>query len=229
MHRTDFSRAALHTGLVLVAFLLGAGGGDALADDRAETFPNGRRALSSSQADTIRAPKRMDVAVVSSVGGTLFPTAGGILLINRLRDVPTYRRDGTALWLGVGSIAAGLLVGPSVGHFYAQNHDQAWTGLAIRGGAVLSGTLALWHYPFQRIRATPDRASSSEDESTVRGILNWVMIGSVATLVFQTFYDLLSTPQSVYDYNAQPDVRASVAPHVPPTGNGAGLTVRVQF
>ena len=233
MDRTGLLQTALRTVLMMVAFLLGSGGGDVLADDGRGALPSARGTTSSSlEADTIRAPKRTDVAVLSSVGSTLLPAAGGITLINRARDVPAYRRDETTLWRGVGSLAAGLLVGPSLGHFYAQNHDQAWTGMAIRGGAAASGMLALWAYPFQEDGgATPDRALSSENESTVsaKGILSWVMVASAAVLVSRSVYDLLSTPQAVQEYNAQPDVRASVVPHVASTGDGAGLTVRVQF
>jgi hypothetical protein len=182
--------------------------------------------------DTIRAPKRTDLAMLYGVGGTLLPVTVGTVLVDRVRDVPAYRRDETTLWRGVGTLAVGLLVGPSLGHVYAQNHDQAWTGMAIRGGAAASGMLALWAYPFQEEGgATPDRALSSENESTANaeGVLSWVMVASVAVLFSRSVYDLLSTPQAVQEYNAQPDVRMSVAPHVTPTGKGAGLTVRVQF
>jgi len=104
--------------------------------------------------------------------------------------------------------------------------------MAIRGGAAASGMLALWAYPFQEDGgATPDRALSSENESTAsaKGILSWVMVASAAVLVSRSVYDLLSTTQAVQEYSAQPDVRASVVPHVASTGDGAGLTVRVQF
>ncbi len=232
MDRTGLLRTALRTGLMLVAFLLGPGGGEVLADERREASPSAQGATSSSlETDTIRAPKRTDVAVLASVGSTLLPAAGGITLINRARDVPAYRRDETTLWRGVGSLAAGLLVGPSFGHFYAQNHDQAWTGMAIRGGAAASGMLALWAYPFQEEGgATPDRASSgNESAANAEGILSWVTVASAAVLFSRSVYDLLSTPQAVQEYNAQPDVRASLTPHVSPGRKAAGLTVRVQF
>lgn len=235
MDRTDLLRAALRTVLMLGAFLLGPGGGDALADNGRGMSPSARGTTSSLEADTIRTPKRTDVAVLASVGSTLLPAAGGITLINRARDVPAYRRDETTLWRGVGSLAAGLLVGPSLGHFYAQNHDQGWTGMAIRGGAAASGMLALWAYPFEEegptgdTRLTGDRASSSEDESTVRGALGWVMVASVAVLFSRSVYDLLSTPQAVQKYNAQPDVRAQIVPRVSPTGRRVGLALRLQL
>jgi hypothetical protein len=223
---------------MLVAFLLGPGGGDVLADDGRGASPSARSTVSlSAAADTIRAPKRTDVAVFSSVGSTLLPAAGGITLINRVHDVPAYRRDETTLWRGVGSLAAGLVVGPSLGHFYAQNHDQAWTGLAIRGGAAASGMLALWAYPFQKegptgdTRLTGDRASSSGNEPVANadGVLSWVMVASAAVLVSRSVYDLLSTPQAVQEYNVRPTVRAQVVPHVSPTGTSGGLTLRLHF
>lgn len=168
MDRTGLLRTAFLTLLMTVAFLLSPVGGDVLADSGQGASPSAREAMPFSlEADTIRAPKRTDVAVLSSMGITLLPAAGGITLINRARDVPAYRRDETTLWRGVGSLAVGLLVGPSIGHFYAQNHDQAWTGMAIRGGAAASGMLALWTYPFQKEGGpTPGRALSSENEST---------------------------------------------------------------
>jgi len=232
MDRTSLFRTALCTVLMLVAFLLGLGGGEVLADEGRRASPDVRGTTSSPlEVDTIRAPKRTDVAVLSSVGGTLLPTAGGVTLINRVRDVPAYRRDGTTLWRGVGSLAAGLVVGPSLGHFYAQNHDQAWTGMAIRGGAATSGMLALWAYPFQEEGGpTPGRASSgSEPAASAEGVLSWVMVASAAVLVSRSVYDLLSTPQAVQEYNVQPTVRAQVVPHVSPTGTSGGLTLRLQF
>lgn len=203
-----------------------------LADDGRRASPDARGKTSSLEVDTIRTPKRTDIAVFASVGSTLLPTAGGVTLINRVRDVPAYRRDETALWRGVGSLAAGLVVGPSLGHFYAQNHDQAWTGMAIRGGAAASGMLALWAYPFQEEGGnTPGRASSGNEPAAANadGVLIWVMVASAAVLVSRSIYDLLSTPQAVLDYNAQPGVRAQITPHAALSGKRAGLTLRLQF
>jgi len=186
--------------------------------------------ISPPVADTIRSPKRVDLATMYGVGGTLLPVTVGTVLIDRANETYAPNRGERTGQLGAASLAIGLLVGPSLGHFYAHNQDQAWTGMAIRGGAVASGTLALWAYPFQDVRPTPDRAaSSSGNESTVRGALSWIMVASGAVLVFRSFYDLVSTSQSVQDYNAQPNVRASLTPHVSPGGKTAGLTVRVQF
>jgi len=230
----DSIRRLLWCGLLTGLFSVGLGG---LAVDvaRGTALNEPSSASHASVTDTIRAPKRVDLATLYGVGGTLLPVAGGTALLDRANESYTPIREQRAGTLGMAGLAVGLLVGPSLGHFYAQNRDRAWTGMVIRGSAIVSGTLAFWAYPVPDLSATPDRTSSVNgsssgiDQSAVRGILSWVMVASGAVLVFRSFYDLASTPQSVYDYNDQPNVRAQVTPHVSPGQKAAGLTLRVHF
>lgn len=177
--------------------------------------------------DTVRAPKRVDVATLYAVGGTFLPVVGGSMLFDG--NAPA------ASTAGGSAVAMGLLVGPSLGHFYAHNRDQARSGLYVRGGSLLGGGLALWalRFTFAPISpGGPDRSSDGqgrEDKKWLRKGLTGTVIVSAAVLLFRTTYDLASTPRAVHTYNARPNVRATVVPHAAPAELGAGLTLRVHF
>lgn len=135
------------------------------------------------------------------------------------------------MFLSIGGTDA--IAGPSLGHAYAQNREQAWTGMAVRGGAIVTGLGAMAAFPHSPHGWIP---MSSRLQSTGgkygrvgRGVLVGVMVVSAAVHLFRTTYDLASTPRAVRSYNAQPDVRARIMPRVAPARRQVGLTVHVQF
>lgn len=84
------------------------------------------------QVDTSQAAKSEGAALAWSLGGTLGPVGAGLLIA-----LPS---DG-AVGIGVGLFLAGSIVGPSLGHFYANHPGQGAVGIAIRTGA---GLATLW-------------------------------------------------------------------------------------
>ena len=82
---------------------------DAASRPAAHPQPETHRPKPSQKA-AATSPKRPGRAVALSLGGTLLLA-------------PAY--------------GAGLFVGPALGHFYAENHSQAWVGIGIRTGTAL--------------------------------------------------------------------------------------------
>jgi hypothetical protein len=78
-------------------------------------------ASSTARAET-PAPKDPTTATLTSVGATLLPVVVGAAIVEN---------QDTA---GAVLISAGLILGPSAGHWYAG--EGGWVGLSIRGAAV---------------------------------------------------------------------------------------------
>ena len=86
----------------------------------------------AGQVDTSQAAKSEGAALAWSLGGTLGPIGAGLLLA-----LPS---DG-AVGGGVALFLAGSIVGPSLGHFYANHPGRGAVGIAVRTGA---GLATLW-------------------------------------------------------------------------------------
>lgn len=157
-------------------------------------------------------------ALLYSLGGTLGPFAGTMVLAASYPDPPPrdwelylLRATGGLLFFG------GWTVGPSLGHFYAEAPGRAWTGIGIRTTGLAVSVLGQAWYRARTTRA--DR----EDGASLLGILGAVLTtGSAA-------YDILRAPQSARDFNRKNNVHVQVAPTVHPSGEQAGLSLRVAF
>ncbi len=66
-----------------------------------------------------------------SLLNTLLPPGAGFGLALYAGDWNTLSYSGVSL------MAYGLVVGPSIGHFYSNNYATAWKGIMLRGGAAL--------------------------------------------------------------------------------------------
>jgi hypothetical protein len=128
----------------------------------------------------------------------------------------TEQTEGAAVVVGL----AGAIVGPSAGHFYAQD-AQAWWGIGIRVGSagVFAGSAA-W-----ALNETDWFGDGDEGSQAIPGLL---AIGSALTFFASGLYDIVTAPRSAHEYNKRHGQTVSVRPTYVP-GTGAGLTVRVQL
>jgi hypothetical protein len=136
--------------------------------------------------------------------------------------------------VGAGLVAAGLVVGPSVGHFYANAERQAGLGVGIRGGALLVGgaaasvvLLEVFLYAVFKLTLWP--FVEEYERSPVSQVAGYVAVGSGGVLAGSILFDIVTAPISVYRYNEKNGLRVQVAPRVSPTLDQAGLAVHLRF
>lgn len=174
--------------LFLLASLLIAGAGvvpvSAQQPDSVEVDTTARRDTTTAPQAERKIPSR---ALIFSLGGTVVLTP---------------------------AFGVGLLVGPSLGHFYAGDSQQAWIGIGLRtvgGGVFLEGVAS-------EIAAA--EKSSGPNAATVVGAL---IVGGSA------IYDIVTASGSAREYNEAHGLNAQVTPTVGPRGEQVGLALRVSF
>lgn len=184
--------------LLSVLILLGADGALAPAHTK--------KRCTVAPADSLKSPRR---AVLYSLGATVLPIGAGTLLANAGNG----SNDLAAFTL----IMGGIIVGPSAGHFYADNRRRAWMGVGLRaaGSAVMiSGAVLV------------------EDELSGRGDLgnagSLLALGGMLLTSGSAAYDLFTAPRSAHAYNVR-NVRLSVQPTVNPSQKAAGLALSMRF
>ncbi|GEM_PF-1731999 len=168
-------------------------------DSSAKEMTARRDTLTTSEAER-KSPRR---AVLYSLGGTVVPTVVGASASNSGFGV-------TLLLLGVG-------FGPSVGHLYAENTDQALVGMGIRVGGGALGALGA---------AAALDSILDEDSGGEGGAL--LLVGGL-TVLLSGAYDIFTAGDAAHEYNVAHGLNAQVAPTVGPRGEQAGLTLRVSF
>ena len=186
--------------LLSAGTLLALGGGhpaQAQQADAAETD-------TTIQVET-KTRKSPTQAQLYSLGGTLVPVLLGAGMDKERDDIR------------VPLLAAGILVGPSVGHFYAENTSQALTGIGIRlgGGAlsVLGFGVAL--------------NASLEGNSGGGGAA--LFYAGVLTSLASAGYDIFTADDAARDYNEAHGLSVQAAPTVGPRGEQVGLALQVSF
>jgi len=116
-----------------------------------------------------------------------------------------YSLGGTVLLAPI--FGVGLIVGPSFGHYYANNRFQANLGIGIRtlsGGLVLVGVVG----------------SALDAVDTVFGA--GILMGSALV-------DVVMAPFAAHDFNEAHRVTARVEPVLEPGSEQVGLALRVRF
>lgn len=192
-----------------------ADGGDSVrvrSDSLTQERRLGRRI--SSSAALQKEPKRRWRAFLYSFGATVVPVAAGVALGSRDGDAS----EDLALSLS----GAGLIVGPAMGHWYADDDEQARRGILVRLGATAVVSVGA---------VTAGLDLLGDDELSPAGNVGVALaLGGMAAMAGSIVYDVATAPQSATQYNnAHDDVRVSVAPHVDPVRDRYGLAVRVQM
>jgi hypothetical protein len=122
-----------------------------------------------------------------------------------------------------GTVLGTPVFGPAAGHFYAENHGQAWVGIGTRVGGTLLPFLGL---------ATAGRSGSGG----LRIFFTTVLTGG-AVVLLSALHDITTADDAVHEYNRGrlgiSDVRVAptrVAPAAGGPGGGQiGLTVEVEL
>ena len=112
-------------------------------------------------------------------------------------------------------------VGPSLGHFYAGNARQAWTGIAIRSAALTVGVAAA-------AATLLDGLSGPVSDSS--GRTEAALIGSAVVILASSAYDIATAGAAAQAYNRRhaSALGAAVVPVVGPDGQrGVRLAVRL--
>lgn len=154
------------------------------------------------ETKTRKSPTR---AQLYSLGGTLVPVVLGAGM-DKERDnirIP--------LW------TFGALIGPSLGHFYAENTTQALTGIGLRLGGSALGVLGFGA-----------ALSASLEGDGGGGGSALLLIGGLTVLV-SGGYDIFTAGGAARDYNETYGLKAHVGPAVGPKGEQVGLSLQVQF
>ena len=107
-------------------------------DALANSFPRFLTSIHTAKSQRQKkSPKR---ALFWSLGATLIPVSIGFLGLN-ISDTATKSR------VALLGFSSGLLIGPSAGHWHAQQHSRGWKSLALRAGfatlGIISFSLAL--------------------------------------------------------------------------------------
>ena len=186
--------------LLSAGTLLALGGGhpaQAQQADAAETD-------TTIQVET-KTRKSPTQARLYSLGGTLVPVLLGAGM-DRERDnirIP--------LWI------FGAFIGPSLGHFYAENTSQALTGIGIRLGGGALGVLGYGAV-----------LSAILEENSGGGGVALLLVGGLTGLV-SAGYDIFTADDAARDYNEAHGLSVQAAPTVGPRGEQVGLALRVSF
>jgi hypothetical protein len=146
------------------------------------------------ETTTRKSPSR---AQLYSLGATMVPLIGGL------------GSDNAPLW------AAGIFIGPSVGHFYAENTSQALTGIGLRVG----GSALLVLGAGAAVNSGGSSGGSGSGVLLVGGLLGLVSAG----------YDIFTADDAARDYNEAHGLKSRVAPAVGPQGEQMGFSLQVQF
>ena len=235
----DFPSLALHrfTGVLLVVAVGGAlaaaGGAATPAAAQNDAQEEQRRALpfdpklpycSSGAGGAKRSPVR---AALCSVGYTVGPVGGGVLLAyagDRLSDSgsPATRLSRPLYGLGGALIASGVVVGPSMGSFYARDGYSARIGMGVRaagGGIVVATTAFLMLYVLGSVLTL-----QSPDVPDFFGAALLTGSGAVAG---GTLFNFVAAPLAAHLRGGDTDAHLSIRPRLDPARSRGGLAVRL--
>ncbi len=143
-----------------------------------------------------------------STGATVVPFGGGLAMV-LANDSAT---DGDATATGFALVLGGVVVGPAIGHLYAENGDRAFNGILARGMTILMTVYV----------------------SVVNPVLGGILgIPLTLGMLGSLFSDLTSAADAARAYNARHGLDAqegvAVVPQVDPVRRQAGLALRWTF
>ena len=159
-------------------------------------------------ADAAPGVKSESKALLYSLAGTVVPVGAGIAMAGSNADGAD---DGAAAAV----FCAGLIAGPSLGHFYAGRPKRALIGVGIRTVCVLGMAIAVGN----------SLADFSGDNSTSNDVLAGA---SLLLCAGSAIYDIADAPQSARKHNVKTQEGSiGVTPSL--IGCAPGLRVDLRF
>ncbi|MDQ3001185.1 MAG: hypothetical protein M3Y08_07985 [Fibrobacterota bacterium] len=161
---------------------------------------------------------KMLTAYALGIGGTVLPVTAAIMMSNLSND--------NGALMGT-LVLSGLMIGPSLGQFYAGSIGQGFGGLGIRalGGLLTMTGLVL---AIGEAFCTEDEGHECNDGSDGTGFF---ILGAV-TYIGGVVYSLVDTRFSVDRYYARKEDSYGLAPVLVPQGDGSiktGATAWMRF
>jgi len=139
----------------------------------------------SPKCDHPLAPKSKGTAVRWSLGATFAPVViGGLIALSGVSG--SGDDDNAPIIFGLGISWAGLIFGPSAGHFYAHKCGRGWAGAGIR---ALSGFVVMG-------------GAGATTFSNSGGAIVFVVFGGVIYLS-SAIYDIATVGKSIKEYNTK--------------------------
>jgi hypothetical protein len=131
-------------------------------------------------------------------------------------------------------LLGGLVAGPSAGHFYAAADRQAYAGLWIRGGATALGVGAATVILLDMDLLDPTTSLDLlrlrlPSRSRAGHVAGNVLVGATVVALGSALFDVATAARSAQVHNETHRGRVQVSPHVSPTLDRVGLSVRVQL
>lgn len=172
----------------------------------------------TTRRDTTTAPrmerKSSRRAVLYSLGGTTIPVTAGLVFDGSESGGGLLSSGSEGQLLAIGT---GLVVGPALSHFYAENHTRALSGIGLRvGGSALSALGFI------------GAVAASLEGSGGGGATLLFLTGGLTTLT-SAGYDIFTADDAARDHNEAHGLNTQVAPTVGPSGEQVGLSLRVSF
>lgn len=117
------------------------------------------------------------------------------------------------------AFGAGLIVGPSFGHFYAGNTGHAWAGIGLRAGGGL----------ISMIGASASFGAMWEGREGAADTYATLAVAGLGTVVGSAVYDIATADNAVHQYNRAHGLKTRVTPAVGPHSRQIGLALTIRY
>jgi hypothetical protein len=163
------------------------------------------------------APKSKRTALTSSLLCTLVPAAAGAALV--LAGSYSGQNDKAEALAGFAIGSVGMVIGPGVGHAYAEKTGRFWGGVAIRGAAVAL-TAAMSFSASENSLSMSDGIEQSSMALAVGGC-----VCSASAII-----DISAIGASIDEYNKKPGFSSlTLRPTYIATFKAPGLVLKLTF
>jgi len=160
------------------------------------------------QAAKPEQPKSESAASGYSLFGTLLPVIVGGVLVDSDADASDPRNT-----VGISILSLGLLVGPGLGHLYA-NNGQFGKGLVFRGAA------------FATFVYGGSQWDIFDDDDDAAGL----MAAGALLLVYSAVHDIKTADRSAREFNTRHRLsRLELQPYVPGSSNSIGIAFTFRY
>lgn len=205
-----------------------------------------REILDQSPSSSLTASEPSDRLLVSPDSTQNIDNLKDTTLASKLSNIPTIATTFTGAYLlllvdqgssidrslankvGVGLTGAGLITGPSIGHFYAGDEWQALKGIGLRSAGIAASTGGYYLFLSCAFRG----AFVGSDCSVGTGILGAVsFFGGIGLTLGNAIHDMSTADKSARAYNRKhnPEISLSITPYYDPASRTRGLTLKISF